>query len=208
MIFKEVLRSITNALKAEGFRTSRGILLRPICPGFETFVGLNTATHRGDGFNGINPVIGLRDVAIEDLLTELHPVPGQHSGPTLSTSLGYLTPERKYIEWLFGESESAAADQLLASIRKYGYPAMESLASHGTVLEALEKDQMTYNISRAYRLPVGLLIEGKKDSAIEVVHREMISIGDRNDEAAEQYRAFAESLERRVGVGPSVNHAI
>jgi hypothetical protein len=201
MTARDALRRIVNLLKEQGFHGSRGVLLRPIRPGFEMFVGLNTATDRGDGLIGINPVIGLRDDAVERLLAELQPERGRETNvtPTLSVSLGYLMPERKYIEWLFAASASTAPEQLVESIDRCGRPAMELLASHEAVVAVLEDKRRAYNmIYRPYRLPTAYLLLGDKESAIRTVREEVTSICGRRDEAAELYRVFAENLERRL----------
>jgi hypothetical protein len=169
--------------------------LRPIRPGFHTFIGLNTATHRGDGLVGINPIIGLRDDAVENLLTELTGYPGI---VTLSMSLGYLMPEQRYIEWVFSTANPATVQQLLDSIRTFGYVAVELLASREAVSQALKDRRMTDNQSRAYRLPIAYLLQGEKDSAIRELRCELDSISVRTDEAANHYRLFAQNLERRT----------
>ena len=142
MLVKDVLRCMESLLKEEGFHAGpHGVLLRPIRSGFQMFVGLNTATHRGDGVIGINPVVGLREDAVENRVTELT---GHRSIVTLSISLGYLMPERRY------------------SIRTFGYPELRSLASREAVVAALKEGRMTINPNRAYRLPVAYLLQGRK----------------------------------------------
>ena len=196
MLVKDVLRSIENPLKAQGFRRGPyGVLLRPIRAGFETFIGLNTATHRGDGLVGINPVMGLRDEEVENLVSELT---GNPSISTLTISLGYLMPERKYIEWTFRTANQVTADELLDCIRTYGCPAMESLASREAVINALKNRQMTNTLNRPFSLPVAYLLHGERDSAMREIRDELDSMGERTDEAAKYYRLFAQKLGRRT----------
>ena len=196
MLAKDVLRCVQNLLKEDGFRSSAdGILLRPIRPGFETFVGLNAAIHRVDGLVGINPVVGVRDDAVENLLTELT---GNRGTTTLSISLGYLMPEQRYIEWKFGTADTDIAKSLLHSIRTFGFPAVESLASPEAIIESLKTRRMTIDQNRAYRLPVAYLLRGKKKLAIQELHCELDSVGDRADTAAKDYRRFAYRLENRA----------
>jgi hypothetical protein len=193
---KDVLRSVKSFLKEDGFYTSiHGVLLRPICPGFEMFVGLNTATHRGDGVIGINPVVGLRDSAVENLIAELA---GHRGSVTLSISLGYLMPERRYVEWEFGTADPVLAASLRDNIRMFGYPLIESLASRGAVADALKDNRMTFNESRAYRLPVVYFLQGKKDLLIQDLRNQLDAMHDRTDMAAMEYRIFAERLESKV----------
>ena len=200
MLVKDVLRCIENPLKAQGFRRGRhGVLLRPIRLGFETFIGLNTATHRGDGMVGINPVMGLRDDEVENVVRELT---GHPSIVTLTVSLGYLMPERKYIEWTFSTAEQETADELLHGIRTYGCPAMESLASREAVIEALKNRQggRVTSLNRQYSLPVAYLLQGERDSALAEIHDELASMSERTDEAAKFYRLFAQKFERKAEV--------
>jgi hypothetical protein len=200
MLTKDVLRCIVNPLKAQGFRRGRhGVLLRPIRSGFETFIGLNTATHRGDGLVGINPVMGLRDDEVEHLVTELT---GHPSIVTLTVSLGYLMPERRYIEWTFGAPKQETADELLYCIRTYGCPAMESLASREAVIDAFKERQNRgpTSLYRQYSLPVAYLLHGDRDSALREIRDELASMSGRTDEAAKLYRLFAQKFERTAEV--------
>jgi hypothetical protein len=199
MLVKEVLRCVTSLLKEDGFhRGVYGVLLRPVCPGFEMSVGLNTATHRDDGLVGINPVVGMRQDAVENLVSELT---GHRSVATLSTSLGYLMPERRYIEWAFGTADLSIAMSLRDSLRMFGYPAMESLSSSDAIIESLQKCRMTLNEDRRYRLPAAYLLQGKKDIAIQELHRELENIGERTVLAAAEFRRFAEKLEKKANAG-------
>jgi len=199
MLFKEVLRCVKGLLKEDGFHSGvHGILLRPIRPGFEMFLGLNTATHRGDGLVRINPVVGLRYDAVENLLTEL--TGHRWTGATFHISLGYLMPERRYIEWEFGTADPTIAMALRDSIRTFGYPAVQSLAYPEAVIETLKKkrEKLFTTLFREYELPVAYLLQGRKDLAIQELHCELDSIRERTDPAAMEYRLFAEKLESRA----------
>lgn len=57
---------------------------------------------------------------------------------------------------------------------------------------------MTIDQNRAYRLPVAYLLRGKKKLAIQELHCELDSVGDRADTAAEDYRRFADRFENRA----------
>lgn len=196
MLVKDVRLCMHTLLKQEGFRRGPyGVLLRPIRSRYEMFVGLNTVTYSGGRVVGINPVMGLRDDVLEKFVTELT---GHRAIVTLTISLGYLMPERRYIEWEFRTPDLAIANGLLDSIRRFGCPAMESLSSPEAVIEALRNRQMIDNQSRAYRLPAAYFVQGEKESAIQEVRSELAAIRERNDPAAKEYRLFAENLERKA----------
>jgi len=75
---------------------------------------------------------------------------------------------------------------------------IESLASRGAVADALKDNRMTFNESRAYRLPVVYFLQGKKDLLIQDLRNQLDAMHDRTDMAAMEYRIFAERLESKV----------
>jgi hypothetical protein len=174
----------------------------PVKSGFSAWLGLNTILGRADGFVGLNPIVGVISDETETLVRRFDGSAKRWPTPTISISLGYLSPEERYIEWLFaGQSEpklEAEVKKLIEVIRKYGMPFIESNASLPTLVNSLVDGRFTYKESAIYRRPIAHLVLGQKDEARQYVTHEVDAIGQRTDEAADQYRRFAARLLRQL----------
>lgn len=87
----------------------------------------------------MNPVIGVLQQAVERLISELRGEKyHEYLPPTVSTPLGYVMPERRYITWEFGGQHGMTAEPgLVAALMDYGMPFMRSLISLEATLEAI-----------------------------------------------------------------------
>ena len=143
----------------------------PITEGFSGWFGLNTITARGDGLVGINPIVGVICESIEDLLKKYDRAARKGITPTISTSIGYLMPEKRYVEWLFDPNPDfdleAEAQKIARAVRQFGVPFAEANASLAVVTANLEQLQFTYRESAVYRLPIAYLLLGDRDRARE-----------------------------------------
>jgi hypothetical protein len=95
-------------LKQAGWRKRAGwIFTRELDEEFLLWLGLNRATKYHP--LGINPVVGIRYQPLERLLAELRGAkPHTYIPPTISTPLGYLTDENRYLELKVSRVEEAA----------------------------------------------------------------------------------------------------
>lgn len=176
-------------------RLGRGMFLKPLDDHFAGWLGLNCA-HRGELLE-INPVIGVRNHEVEQLIERLAGVPlGKGKAPTISTSLGYVTPQAKYTAWFFRDPhdvEAGIAD-LLDAVRLFGlrfiadYSALESLA------EGLENPRLSDVDSRRFRLPVVRLLLHDVEGALSLTRHYLEELQSRSDDLANNYRRFAASL--------------
>lgn len=158
-------------------------------------VNYDVTTHRLDGRIGVNPIVGIHFRPVEARVREWFQK-GPYLTPTVSTSLGYVTPEKRFLEWLFElefENEQEVS-KMVRAIADYGMPFMKSHQTLESMTEALEHKNFTVNESRAYRLPVAYLLQGKKENAVQILNQEISKLGTRTDEAARNYRAFETRL--------------
>ncbi len=164
------------------------------------WLGLNKALYRG-GVLQINPVVGVRHQKLESRVAELlGQKPHQYIPASISTNVGYLMPEKKYVAWSFQEDANCEAPvaEMVAAIEKFGRPFMEQHAALATLNHALlnskrstPPDQLDYRIAAASDLL------GKHREAETFVDAKLREIGNRNDEAAELFRKFATKLRER-----------
>jgi hypothetical protein len=175
-------------------RNENQYFVREITEGVTGVVGFGVATHRSDGRVGVNPVIGVSFGTIEDRIGAwTEEKLDDYISMTISSPLGYITPEKRFLEWLFepGFDNASEVRRMVRAIREYGLPFMKSYSELDSITEALESKRFTINQSRAYRLPIAYLLQGKTDLANLAVNKEVIALGDRTDAAARNYRRFA-----------------
>lgn len=192
-----VITVVENGLKVLGFRKTKGVYVRSLGYGAIGWLGLNSATHRSDGRVGINPVVGVRLERIEDIVAELMGEKGARFGPTISTPLGYLMPEARYLEWLFEptpfdyESES---QRMVKAVEVYGIPFMTENGTLESLVRNLKQLRFTSKEMAVYRLPIAHLLAGETSLAVSYVDSQVKELGDRDDLAARQYKTFASNL--------------
>jgi len=164
------------------------------------WLGLNKALYR-EGVLQINPVVGVRHQKLESRVAELlGQKPHQYVPATISTNVGYLMPEEKYVAWSFkadANCETPVAE-VVAAIGKFGRPFMEQNGTLATLYSALlsskrgtPPDQFDYRIAAAADLL------GKHTEAETFIDARLREIGNRNDEAAVCFRNFATKLRER-----------
>ncbi len=196
-LLAEVLKSAERQLKALGFRKTKSVYIRQLRDDAVGWIGLNAAAHRSDGRVGINPVVGVRQQRVESMVEEFMAEKEAGLPPTISTTLGYLMPEGRYLEWLF---ESAPFDyeteceRMVKAIEVYGIPFMNSNSSLGEIVQDLEGLRFVSKDATVYKLPVAYILSGKGDSATAYVEHQLKELGERQDIAARQYKTFASNL--------------
>jgi hypothetical protein len=184
----DILRSADHALTPQlerlGFeRQSRGIYERTD-PSAEAdgWLGLNEATY--DGVR-LFPFVGVRHCALEAKLAELGVEAG---GPSLAVQVGYLTPERSALSWMFqGETaaDEATAAELVGVVERYALPFFERNRSLRTLAESFATHSLAE--ASAYAVPVIYSLLGQREVAERSIDDELA--GDGSD-AGSEYRDF------------------
>jgi len=193
--------AIVAALAKIGLKKRAGyVFTLDLAPNVLGWLGLNRATrHHGPGEVEINPIIGVRFQDIERLVAECR---GEkfhaYQPPTIGSPLGYLTPQNKYMAWMFvpGRSEEVATDMANA-IAMHGVPFMRSALDLADVRPRLQErfgvaDQLDY------RRPAASLLAGDVEQARALLDNSLATLGARTDLAAEDFRRFAKSLRGRL----------
>lgn len=197
----DIIRTIESELRPLGFHKSKGIYLCRLSEDASGWLGLNVAAHRNDGRVGINPVVGVRHERIENRIEELLGEKEKRLAPTISTSLGYLMPEGRYLEWLFEPpsfDNASECEKIAKAIETYGVPFMKSNAALEDILQDLEQLRFASRDTAVYRFPIAYLLAGKTELAAVYVKKQLEELEERNDLAAQQYKIFASKLLEEV----------
>jgi hypothetical protein len=88
----------TRELQPIGFKKRMsGVYTAELAPGYLGWLGLNEATHRGDGSVALGPVVGVRSHEVESLVVEMADRKARsYLPPTISTNIGYIMPQTSY----------------------------------------------------------------------------------------------------------------
>lgn len=192
---RAVFQSVQARLASLGFRSrEEGILALSIAEDALGLVGLNYATSgRGPGVLEINPVIGVKNQSVDQLVAELECRPFDLVSPfSVRTNVGYLSPQSKYLPFLFsnGGPIDGTVDELVEAVRMYGLPFIHSNASLSSLLGTMRGGRFTIPDVVIYRIPVALYIMGSNAEADVYMEEQLVNLGPRTDEAADRFRSF------------------
>lgn len=195
-LLRTVLSELDRRLAELMFRKRRGVFVREFRGGTLGRVGLNTITNLPQQRIGVNPVVSIVHQPLNKLLYELLPECSVLNDPGLRTSIGYLTPEKRYLEWVFdpGIDNITEIDKIITAIKMYGIPFMESHTSLESITRELERRQFIDIEGKRFLLPIAYLLSGHREKAIEFVDKQLVEIEGRSDIVAAEYRALAKAL--------------
>jgi hypothetical protein len=174
---------------------------------FSGRIGFNVTKKLGNGRIGLNPIVGVRSDQIESLVEKL-----SHSGEdrfeaTVNISLGYLMPEKRYLEWVFAAQPDfdyvSEAKKIAKAIEVYGLPFMMRNATLDAIADDLEQLRFSFKESAVYRLPVAYFLLHKPELAMTFVKEQLKVLDGRQDAAALQYRTFGAAFLQEVSAGPA-----
>lgn len=192
-------------LEAVGFKKRAGqVFTMEVGDGVLGWLGLNRANrHRPPGEVEINPVVGVRHQAVEQVVAELrgekfHP----YQPPTVSTPLGYLMPGERYRAWVLTTGAEHEAADLVDAVEKYAVPFMTATSDLATLCQRLD-ERMGFDHQLVYRRPAARLLAGDSPRARELLEAAAADLGDRDDAAAAEFRRFADAFRHRIEVSSS-----
>lgn len=192
---KLAVGALREPLEQEGFRKRSGeIFTITVADDVLGWLGLNYSTHRrSPGQAAVHPFVGVRHQGVERLVATLRREEyHQYLPPTAGTLIGYVMPVNRDIGWQFGGPHGTSEKTgLLAAVVDYGLPFMRSLIRLPAILDAINQGLCLYP---EYRFPAVLEVMGRHDDARAAMARAIGELGQRDDAAAQQLRAFAAEL--------------
>jgi len=194
---REVEDDCTQALTVVGFKErKRGILTLPAPAGFQGWLGLNTATKDLPEAMQISPVLGIRADEIHKLIAQ---VEGDkyhaYLPPTVSTNLGYLTPQASFLSFTFqsGEKRKPVAERLADQVRRWGVPYIYENASLADLVKRLPREAVWEDASE--RLLAAYYLLGWSERQLDDFIKSRISQGKSEDRFWRRFEAFAEKFQ-------------
>ena len=119
---------------------------------------------------------------------------------TLSEPMAYLASGRAPDLAIDAPSDvQPAVAQLLDLVGTRAMPFAESYRDPERQLEALRlRQHLVVAESAIIRHPAMLAVLGRSEDAIDALNRELATLGDRDDPAAQHYRALGDALRERI----------
>lgn len=195
---KSILTAIEQRLKSLSFKKQPVGFLRALEPNVSGYVGLLVSTHLPRGRIGVSAVIAVISKPVEDAIRKLSDNSPYVNELTLSTQVGYITPEANYLQWIFDpalpELTGPEIEKIIRAIGKYGLAFMHEHTTLDSIITELEAKHFTTNEVRQYRLPVIYLLAGRREKALWFVNQELEKMRTRTDAVATTYRNFAQRL--------------
>jgi hypothetical protein len=192
---KSIHSEVAGYLLSLGFQSARDRWKIQIASEIVGSVGLNISSHRPDGYFGVSPLIGIEFEPLRLLLNSLMRTPKATRQMSLTTMLGYLMPEGKFLEWLLDSKQPVTQRNELRNMCKaielYAIPFMHRLSTLAQIVDHLERFEFSFKERAVYHLPIAyrILKEDQKGNAYIEGHLQEIS--GRTGLAAEDYRRFA-----------------
>jgi hypothetical protein len=194
---QDVRKLAINELCNSGMEFKNGVFIIKLEIDVLGWLGLNEATRY---MYEINPVVGVRNEAVERLIAELRnrELSNKQIHPTVSTHLGYVMPIFKtYRPWHFydGKDFAKKVKKMVNAINKYGRSFMEANISLESLVKAMEKHEVRYH--KAYRLPAVYYLMGKPKLAKDYILNELTKLGDTHPWDIE-YKEYAKKFLERL----------
>jgi len=203
--------AVTPVLENVGFKKRADLIYTiDLAEGAIGRVGLNnTSEHCPRGEVEVNPVVGVRHQEVERLVAELSGEKFHAYLPsTISTPIGYVMPEARYLKWIFnaGCAEAEAADMAVA-IEEYGLAFMRAHTDLKDICRALEpRSGFMIEWLAIYRRPVAWYVAGDMSRASGELDKALADVGDRDDPAADEFREFAAAFRARLAQEAETEH--
>jgi len=195
---QQISAGLKEGLAECGFAAKRDQLILTVNAEIVGTVSLNIASHRSDGLVGVAPIIGIESVSIRSMLGELIKLKHGAPQPSLTSAIGYLMPEARFLEWLFDPKEPV--DQrgelvrMCMAIKQYGMEFLRERGSIEEIVRCLETLRFSFKERAIYHLPVAYRVTGAEERARDYVHRGLLEMEGRSDVASQDYRGFAKKF--------------
>lgn len=196
-LLKLTLAEIRNGLKGLRFRKrADDIFTLPVAPDVIGWLGLNAGSKQGQA--NINPVIGVRQSRIEELVSRLSGTPPhEYLPPSLSSPLGYLVPGRAEMPiWIVASASDveSTATSIVRGVADFGIPFIERNRELRELVRSLKGDSAMATIQKMFRIPAGLSLLGESALLEDYLTTQIRAIEGRTDPVAVRFRDFADGL--------------
>ena len=183
-IKRRVAEELLRELSSFGVQKKGDVFRLPFGDGFSGFVGLNFIMYEAGRSIGLNPIVGLISEPVEKLLIELAQEEFKAPCPSLTSSIGYLMPARRYIQWNFDidadlETHLKQVRELAAKIQHFGFPMMEENRSLSAIISALERHEHSSIQHAVYHLPIAYMLSKRLEAAESYLSRQLEEMRER-----------------------------
>jgi len=192
---KSILIEVEIRLGLLSFFKQNDALLKPLDQDASGWINFNVSTNHPSSRVGLSLFVGVLYSPIEDLVRRLCRQPFPY-GPTISVALGYLTPEARFLEWIFSPEINTEEEigKIILATKQYALPFMSKHTTLESIITELEAKRYTVNDLRRFRLPAAYLLANQKERSLELIKAEENGLGARTDPAALQFRDFAQAF--------------
>ncbi|MEO5878300.1 MAG: hypothetical protein ABIS86_11350 [Streptosporangiaceae bacterium] len=135
-----------------------GILLREGSGGVSEWLGLAASLNVQPGAVAVNPVVGVRDENIEQVVRDIISADVQFVTSTIVIPVAELNPTLLPYSWIFadGDFESTARD-LVRLVEAYGFPWMGAHSSTASIADVLKRKNRTLDESERLAIAYGII---------------------------------------------------
>lgn len=209
---KNVIKEIEDRLKNIGFHKKHSLLFYDICEDAIGSIGLG-ASHFGMATEmALNPVIAVRYLPEVKLVAELAEKEyNPYIAATVASNLGYLMPERRFLNWTFNEDSdhSGTINNLVDEVKEHGIPFIKKHSEIGSILRLLDPEELFFP-DREYSIPVLYFLEAEFVKAKKFANDRLLKILQSDsheheiqnygmDKHYDSYKKFADNLIGLIG---------
>lgn len=195
---------LTARLAPAGFRKCpAGHFVKPMGPGVTGYFGYALYTDRRSREVRAWPVAGVRLYEVERLVSELMEKEfDEHGGFTIGKPIGFFMPRWDLAEWVVSSvaDTGRVAAEVVAALKRYGLPFMESHSSLSDAVEAMSPEQLGGGHDGA-RLAATYFLLGDGDEAAKVIDHQIARFATGGYPGAADFQKFARNLRSRIGTG-------
>jgi hypothetical protein len=174
---KEIDKVINDSISSIGFKKSKkGIYAKSVSDNVEILLIIEKTDRRTGNTFYLNPIVAIIDKHVEilyhELVTDIDT--SKEIVNTAIVSLGYLTPENKYLTWTIPVTYSEAQTKevvvnLVSTFRNYAMPYLETLKERNELLISLQTSKLGLQKINHYKIPILYYLLGAKDKGLEYV---------------------------------------
>lgn len=202
-IAAQAVEAVTTPLEGLGFRRrlAYGLFTIELAPDLLGWLGLNRASQHYAGMAvELFAVVGVRHQGVERLVAELRGekfhryIPATVGGP-----LRNLLPAARRSTWIFeaGARLDETAADMTEAVERFGLPALRSISGLAELRRKIEEG-WGFSHQLVYRLPVVCWLDGDEAGANDAIDAALAEVGERQDPAADEFRAFARAFRLKV----------